>query len=647
MLSVCSQYASQDTKTAENMPDIIQLLPDAVANQIAAGEVIQRPASVIKELVENAVDAKATEVKIVVKDAGKTLIQVIDNGKGMSDTDARMAFERHATSKINNAEDLFNLHTKGFRGEALASIAAIAHVELKSKQQGADLGSRLLIEGSKVIVQEPTSCPEGSNFSIKNLFYNTPARRKFLKGDSTEFRHIVTEVQRVALAHPSIYFRLIHNDSEIYNLPVGNLRQRVVGVFGKNINKELVSLKTKTSIAKIEGFIGKPDMAKKRSGDQYLFVNDRFFKSGYFHRAIMNAYDGIIAPGMHPTYFIFFDVNPTEIDVNIHPTKTEIKFTDGAAIFQILEVVAKESLGKFNIAPSLDFGAPGLIDIPPATPTPKEELPQPHITHNEAYNPFNTGGNLNSGYASTPKTTARENSNQDNWAELYAAFEQEHQETPDEEINFSGTPQEQDQEFMFLESSAKHEETPAGRKVYQFKLKYILTTVKSGLMLIDQKRAHERILYEMFLLAMDNEHGVMQQTLFPKQFQLPADDAELLREIHEDLRLVGFDISELSQNSFMIQGTPADLGDIDGEDLIQHLLEYYKKSEKDVKLRLKEKVALSLAKTSCIGYGRKLTDEEMQGIVDSLFACQMPNFAPDGKTAITIMETAEIDRLFK
>ncbi len=629
------------------MADIIQLLPDAVANQIAAGEVIQRPASVIKELIENAVDAEADEITIVVKDAGKTLIQVIDNGRGMSETDARMAFERHATSKIINADDLFNLHTKGFRGEALASIAAIAHIELKSRQQEEELGTRILIEGSRVISQEPISCPTGSNFCIKNLFYNTPARRKFLKGDSTEFRHIVTEVQRVALAHPDIAFKLLHNDSEIYNLPISNYRQRIVGVFGKNINKELVSIKTETSIAKIEGFIGKPEMAKKRSGDQYLFVNNRFFKSGYFHRSIMNAYEGIIQPGMHPTYFIYFDVDPREIDVNIHPTKTEIKFSDGTSIFQILEVVTKEGLGKFNIAPSLDFGEKGLIDIPAQTQS--EEVEPPEIMHNEGFNPFNTqssGGGGSSSYASAPSQSGREKSNQENWAELYDAFEKEHQIIPDDETSYSDS-QEQDHEFMFLESSAKHEESPAGRIVYQFKLKYILTTVKSGLMMIDQKRAHERILYELFLSSMENEHGVMQQTLFPKQFELPADDAELLRELSVDLRLAGFDISELSQNSFMIQGTPADLGDIDGEDLIGQLLEHYKQTQTDIKLKLKEQVALSLAKTSCIGYGRKLTDEEMQGIVDNLFACQVPNYTPDGKTVINIMETDEIEKRFK
>ncbi len=484
------------------MADIIKLLPDSVANQIAAGEVIQRPASVVKELVENSVDAGAGNIRVIIKDSGKTLIQIIDDGLGMSETDARLSFERHATSKITNAQDLFAIKTKGFRGEALASIAAVAMVELKTRTRENETGIRIVINGSKVETQEACSAPAGSSFSVKNLFFNIPARRKFLKSDNTELRHIISEFQKIVLAHPDISFSLYHNDSEIYNLTPGNLRQRIVGVFGRQINQDLITLDTETTLVTIRGFIGKPENARRTYGEQFFFVNNRFMKHPYFHKAVVEAYQNILPAETVPSYFIYMDADPASIDINIHPTKTEIKFEDERAIWQILMASVKEALGRFNIGPSLDFDNELLIDIPVRSAS-NHLPPAPEIVINKEFNPF-AGEDRMNGRSSFIDRFEKENTN--NWQKLYHPAEGLH----------PGTPEVKNTELT--------------RKFFQFKNKYIICPVKSGLMLIDQKRAHERILYEKYLNCLVNEQSVSQIEMFPTSVSLDPADYVILNE---------------------------------------------------------------------------------------------------------------------
>ena len=609
------------------MSDIIHLLPDSVANQIAAGEVIQRPASVVKELVENAIDSGASVVKIVIKDAGKTLVQVIDNGCGMSETDARLSFERHATSKIKSANDLFAIRTMGFRGEALASIAAIAYVELKTKRIEDELGTFINISGSELVKQEPLNCPNGTNFLIKNLFFNVPARRKFLKSNTTEFHHIINEVQRVALPNPEISFILIHNDVEIYNLPSSNLHQRIVNVFGKNIQKNLIKINTNTSIVTIKGFVGKPEYAKKKSGEQFFFVNNRYMRHPYFYRAVLKAYERILPHDSIPSFFIYFDVDPKSIDINIHPTKTEIKFDDERGIWQILHVSIKESLGKYNIVPSIDFSidADSRIDIP--TFTKNSEVKIPSVTLDPNYNPFNENNKGSNFY--------KKKAIPDNWEQLYSGFE-----NADKQVSnklFSG-----DNDALADNSTQNN-----NLDFYQLKNKYILTSVKSGLMIIDQKRAHERILYERFLGVLKNNIGVEQKNLFPESFDLNAADAEILKEIIEDINMLGFDIREFGDNTFVVNGTPADLSNINLVNFIESLIENYKKNKTDIKTDIKENIVRSIAKASAINYGKTLTVEEMSNLIDSLFACKTPNYSPAGKTVFNIINIEELDKRFK
>ena len=615
------------------MADVIQLLPDSVANQIAAGEVIQRPASVIKELVENAVDAGANAIKIIVKDAGKTLIQVIDNGKGMSPTDARMAFERHATSKISNADDLFRISTKGFRGEALASIAAIAHVELRTRTEDSELGTLIGIEGSKIMGQEAVACASGSNFSVRNLFYNTPARRKFLKGDNVELRHIISEVQRVALAHPQTSFGLWHNDAELLNLPEGSYKQRIVTVFGKQINKDLLRIETQTEVVRIHGYVGKPEFARKRSADQFLFVNDRYFKSGYFHRAVMNAYEPILAQGMQPTYFVYFEVDSENIDVNIHPTKTEIKFAEGSVVFQILEVAVREALGKMNVVPAMDFGERGLIDIP--SEKPDGPIFEPQISHNPDYNPFDSSPR---DYRPGNGSTARPNA--EHWEKFYEDFE--NAEFPE----FPEMPRETAVQTE-LDLDVAAQEKHSAQSLMQYKNRYVVTAVKSGLMFIDQKRAHERILYDLFLSAIEQGHSAMQRSLYPRQISVSSTDAALLLELIPNLRAAGFEIDAFGQNSFVIQATPAELPENDAETLLMYMIAHYRRTESDPKLKIKERIALALARSASIEYGRSLSVPEMQALLDNLFACPLPNFTADGQTVIAILAHDELEKKFK
>jgi len=612
------------------MSDIIQLLPDSVANQIAAGEVIQRPASVVKELTENAIDAKAESITINIKDSGKTLIQVIDNGIGMSDTDARLSFERHSTSKIKTADDLFAISTMGFRGEALASIAAIAHVEVKTRQEESEVGTKISIEGSQVTKQEPVSCAKGTNFAVKNLFFNVPARRKFLKSNTTEFGHIISEFQRIVLANPEVEFKLYHNDSEVYLLPKANIRQRIVSVFGKRINQNLITVESNTSIINIKGFIGKPEYARKKSGEQFFFINNRFMRSAYFNKAILNAYNQILQPESVPSYFLYLDAHPSTIDVNIHPTKTEIKFEDQQAIWQILQSAVKQALGKNNIVPSIDFDLEQSFNIPVLSKD--TNIKAPHIDIDPTFNPFEQKIPA----SKNPKSSALslEKENLTNWEKLYEGFEKE--------IDPS-----QDFSFISTENSQQSISDPnISDKYFQFKNKYILTPVKSGLMIIDQKRAHERILFEKFMQTLSDDSTISQKTLFPKTIELDAKDHALLMSINKDLKILGFDIDDFGGNSVIVNGMPADSINQEPEQILDIFLNEYNTSEVDAKTQAKELIAKSLSKASAISSNQKLGNEEMREVVDMLFACQNPNFSPFGKLIVSIIKTDEIEKRF-
>jgi DNA mismatch repair protein MutL len=603
------------------MPDIIKLLPDSVANQIAAGEVIQRPASVVKELVENSVDAGSKNIKVIIKDSGKTLIQIIDDGSGMSETDARLSFERHATSKITTAQDLFAIKTKGFRGEALASIAAVAMVELRTRREDSDTGILVVVSGSRVTTQEPCSCPVGSSFSVKNLFFNIPARRKFLKSDNTETRHIVNEFQKIVLAHPDIRFSLYHNDTEIYNLLPGNLRQRIIGVFGKQINQDLITLETETSLISIKGFVGKPENARRTYGEQFFFVNNRYMKHPYFHKAVVEAYQNILPVESIPSYFIFMEADPASIDINIHPTKTEIKFEDERSIWQILMASVREALGRFNIVPSLDFDNEALVDIPVMMRSSGSMPDQPSIEINTGFNPFDRDEHNDDrpGYV---ERFERENTN--NWERLYSALEKEN-ENP---VQFEKIRESQ-------------------RKFFQIKNKYFVCPVKSGIMLIDQKRAHERVLFERFMECLSNNRSISQVDLYPVTAELNPSDYFILKEIEKDLGLLGFSFTFSPDNKVTINARPADSGSSDPVEMLEILLEDYKNTQSVPSVGAKEKIAAGMACASAIQYGKVLTQGEMEDLFDTLFACQSPNYSPKGKPVIIIISLDEIDKRFK
>jgi DNA mismatch repair protein MutL len=602
------------------MPDVIKLLPDSVANQIAAGEVIQRPASVVKELIENSVDAGGKNIRVIIKDSGKTLIQVIDDGTGMSETDARLSFERHATSKITSAQDLFAITTKGFRGEALASIAAVAMVELKTRREESETGILVVVSGSKVEIQEPCSCPVGSSFSVKNLFFNIPARRKFLKSDNTEIRHIVNEFQKIVLAHPDIKFSLYHNDSEVYNLSSGNLRQRIIGVFGKQINQDLITLETETSLVNIKGFIGKPENARRTYGEQFFFVNNRFMKHPYFHKAVVEAYQNILPVEAIPSYFIFMESDPASIDINIHPTKTEIKFEDERSIWQILMASVREALGRFNIVPSLDFENEALIDIP-VMRTSNSFPEQPKIEINTKFNPFD-GESPATDRSAYVERFERENTA--NWEKLYTALEKEN---------------DNPEQFEKIRESQ--------RKFFQVKNKYIVCPVKSGLMIIDQKRAHERVLYEKFLECLSSNRAISQVDMFPVTAEVNPADLFILKEIESELGLLGFSLQYPGNNKVTINGRPADSDSSNPVQMLEILLEDYKNTESEPSVGAKEKVAAGMAAATAIQYGKVLSQGEMEDLFDTLFACQAPNYSPKGKPVISIFTLEEIDKRFK
>lgn len=602
------------------MPDIIKLLPDSVANQIAAGEVIQRPASVVKELMENAVDAGARNISVIIKDSGKTLIQINDDGSGMSETDARLAFERHATSKITSAPDLFAISTKGFRGEALASIAAVSMVELRTRKEENETGTLIIIGGSRVETQEPCSCPRGSSFAVKNLFYNIPARRKFLKSDNTEFRHIINEFQKIVIAHPDIRFTLHHNDTEVYNLISTNYRQRIIGVFGKQINQDLITLETDTSLISIKGFIGKPESARRTYGEQFFFVNNRFMKHPYFHKAVAEAYQNILPAETIPIYFIFMEADPASIDINIHPTKTEIKFEDERSIWQILMASVREALGRFNIVPSLDFDNEGLIDIPVRS---SSDIipPPPGIEINPRFNPFD-GEESNPRRPDLIERFERENTA--NWEKLYTTLEKEN-ESPG-----------------YVEKIRESE-----RKFFQIKNKYIVCLVKSGLMLIDQKRAHEKVLYEKFMECLSNNRSISQTELYPLTIELNPVNYQVLKEIEDDLKLLGFTIRFSGKNKITVNGRPSGSGSSDPAEMLEILVEEFKSTQADPSKGAKEKLAAAMAGASAIPYGKMLTQNEMTDLFDSLFACPAPNYSPKGKPVINIITLEELDKKFK
>ena len=629
------------------MSDVIRLLPDSVANQIAAGEVIQRPASVVKELVENAIDAGATHIDVSVKDAGKTLIQVIDDGKGMSETDARLAFERHATSKIKEAADLFALRTMGFRGEALASIAAVAQVELRTRMEDEEFGTQIQIAGSKVESQEVVSCAKGSNFAVRNLFFNVPARRKFLKSNQTELSNILTEFERIALVNPNVSFTLYHNDTEMLNLPAIQLRQRIMGVFGKKLNQDLLSFQIETSMVKIHGYIGKPESARKKGARQFFFVNGRYMRHPYFHKAVADAYEGLIPVGEQVSYFVYFEVDPANIDVNIHPTKTEIKFENEQAIWQILSASAKEALGRSNAVPSIDFDTEGMPDIPAYDPLPYAgsgpAAAPPVTSYDPTYNPFDIKHVAPSSYASRSSASG--------WEPFYQGLEKKPQQV---EMDWKDSfPEEMPQEEPEVELPAEptlHDSSVAVEKAaqhYQFKGKYILTSVKSGLMIIDQQRAHVRILYDQYMEQIAARKVASQGMLFPDMVHFSASELPVLESIMDDLSALGFDLSNLGGGSFAINGVPAGIEGLNPEQLVTNMVHTAIEKGCKVKEEVQSMLALSLAKAAAIVPGQVLTNDEMNGLIEGLFSVSTPNYTPDGKTVLAVIKEDEIEKLFK
>ncbi len=616
------------------MNDIIHLLPDSIANQIAAGEVVQRPASVVKELVENAIDAGANNIQLIIKDAGRTLIQVIDNGKGMSATDARMAFERHATSKIKSADDLFALTTMGFRGEALPSIAAVSQIEVKTKREEDEVGSCLQIAGSKVESQDIVACATGTNIAVKNIFYNIPARRKFLKSNDTEKRNILSELERIVLVNPHIEFSFVDNDIEVLRYPACSLRQRVVSVIGKNFNQQLISIDIDTTLAKITGFVGKPESARKARALQYFFVNGRYMRHPYFNKAVTSAFEPLIPVGESPNYFIYFEVDPSTIDVNIHPTKTEIKFENEQPIWQILSAAVKEALGKFNEVPTIDFDTEGSIDIPVHDPT--KTFSQPKINIDPSYNPFKSPSTGNNNYQRT---------NTD-WEKLYHGFEKEKHISFDD-IEESSMPSVNLFDDDSIVSMPQDDTSFDVHIHYQYKNKYILTSVKSGLMLIDQHRAHIRILFDQFLGQIEQKKGVSQRTLFPEIIEFSPSEAAMIPYLIEDFEAVGFDLSNLGNSAYAINGIPSEIMNVDSVRLIHDMVDKSIDSGSDVKEEIQQALALSMANAAAITYGHKLTAEEMTKIVDQLFASPTHKHTPDGKTIISLIEDDVIEKMFK
>lgn len=656
------------------MNDIIQLLPDSVANQIAAGEVIQRPASVIKELVENSIDAGATLINVVCVDSGRTSIQVTDNGKGMSETDARLSFERHATSKIRQADDLFNLHTMGFRGEALASIAAVAQVELRTRRPDDDLGTALTIAGSRFVSQEPVQCPVGCNFTISNLFYNVPVRRKFLKSNTTELNNIVTAFERIALVYPNVAFTLYNNQTELYNLKAGGLRQRIVDVIGKKINQHLLPIDIDTTMCKISGFVGKPESARKKGARQFLFVNGRYMKHPYFHKAIMTAYERLVPEGEQIPYFIYFTVNPTDIDVNIHPTKTEIKFENEQTVWQILTAAVRDAVGMFNDVTAIEFDTEGQPDIPALGAMPQADISVPKVQYNPAYNPFNE------------PSAQRSSAAPDNWEQLYEGLSSAHSRQqsapslfgndtggviqsrsnatnkpfadngivlskgfskPDglnaESAGFNALSADTDMLSASTEPSPLEEKSPTH---YQYKGRYIMTSVKSGLMIIDQYRAHTRILYEGYIEQMQKRRPSSQKPLFPDTIHFSASDKVVVEAVMPELQNIGFELTPNEEGDYTITAVPSGLDGLDYVALVQDLVASAREKTTSAIDDINHSIALELARNAAVTYGQVLTNAEMENIVNSLFACSNFSYTPDGKKILTMLRQTDLEQLF-
>lgn len=656
------------------MNDIIQLLPDSVANQIAAGEVIQRPASVIKELVENSIDAGATLINVVCVDSGRTSIQVTDNGKGMSETDARLSFERHATSKIRQADDLFNLHTMGFRGEALASIAAVAQVELRTRRPDDDLGTALTIAGSRFVSQEPVQCPVGCNFTISNLFYNVPVRRKFLKSNTTELNNIVTAFERIALVYPDIAFTLYNNQTELYNLKAGGLRQRIVDVIGKKINQHLLPIDIDTTMCKISGFVGKPESARKKGARQFFFVNGRYMKHPYFHKAIMTAYERLVPEGEQIPYFIYFTVNPTDIDVNIHPTKTEIKFENEQTVWQILTAAVRDAVGMFNDVTAIEFDTEGQPDIPALGAMPQADISTPKVQYNPAYNPFNE------------PSAQRSSAAPDNWEQLYEGLSSAHSRQqsapslfgndtggviqsrsniankpfsdngivlskgfskPDglnaESAGFNALSADTDMLSASTEPSPLEEKSPTH---YQYKGRYIMTSVKSGLMIIDQYRAHTRILYEGYIEQMQKRRPSSQKPLFPDTIHFSASDKVVVEAVMPELQNIGFELTPNEEGDYTITAVPSGLDGLDYVALVQDLVASAREKTTSAIDDINHSIALELARNAAVTYGQVLTNAEMENIVNSLFACSNFSYTPDGKKILTMLRQTDLEQLF-
>ena len=656
------------------MNDIIQLLPDSVANQIAAGEVIQRPASVIKELVENSIDAGATLINVVCVDSGRTSIQVTDNGKGMSETDARLSFERHATSKIRQADDLFNLHTMGFRGEALASIAAVAQVELRTRRPDDDLGTALTIAGSRFVSQEPVQCPVGCNFTISNLFYNVPVRRKFLKSNTTELNNIVTAFERIALVYPDVAFTLYNNQTELYNLKAGGLRQRIVDVIGKKINQHLLPIDIDTTMCKISGFVGKPESARKKGARQFFFVNGRYMKHPYFHKAIMTAYERLVPEGEQIPYFIYFTVNPTDIDVNIHPTKTEIKFENEQTVWQILTAAVRDAVGMFNDVTAIEFDTEGQPDIPALGAMPQADISAPKVQYNPAYNPFNE------------PSAQRSSAAPDNWEQLYEGLSSAHSRQqsapslfgndtggviqsrsnvtnkpfadngivlskgfskPDglnaESAGFNALSADKDMLSASTEPSPLEEKSPTH---YQYKGRYIMTSVKSGLMIIDQYRAHTRILYEGYIEQMQKRRPSSQKPLFPDTIHFSASDKVVVEAVMPELQNIGFELTPNEEGDYTITAVPSGLDGLDYVALVQDLVASAREKTTSAIDDINHSIALELARNAAVTYGQVLTNAEMENIVNSLFACSNFSYTPDGKKILTMLRQTDLEQLF-
>jgi len=613
------------------MTDIIQLLPDTVANQIAAGEVIQRPASVIKELVENSVDAGAKNIHVIVVDAGRTCIQVVDDGRGMSETDARLAFERHATSKIRRADDLFALHTMGFRGEALPSIAAVSQVELTTRMADEEVGTRLSLAASKVASQEPASCPVGCNFKVENLFFNVPVRRKFLKSNATELNNILTAFERIVLVYPEIAFTLHSNGTELLNLRAGTRLQRITDVFGKRFGQDLLPLEVKTAMGNISGLVGKPESAKKKGAHQYLFVNGRYMKHAYFHKAVLSAYERLIVEGSQPPYFVYFEVAPGDIDVNIHPTKTEIKFENELPVWQILSAAVKDAIGRFCEVPSIDFDTEGRPDIPVFDPH-RDNIEVPRVTYNPSYNPFKSSSSPRS---SSPIPAAPISSNSQDWLAVYpplASPEENRPEHPEGSLFDSpiSAP------ALLSEKSPIH---------YQYKARYIMTAVKSGLMIIDQYRASVRILFEKYLSQTADRTIVPQKVLFPEAVQFAPSEVAVLQDVFPQLAVMGFELSDLGGGSYAINAIPSGV-EGDPVSLVRNIVaEVSEKGGTPGLTSQHEKMALTLARATAVPYGQILSNEEMEGVTNQLFACSNVNYTPDGRAILCILPQSDIEHL--